>query len=258
MKIACIGSVEERAATDLAVAAIYLARAELDVSFVGVVENEADKNRLADEGVNTDLLLQKEAKDFFSEAGLAQIATALGQFDYIFVTGQILSLINEDGRKSLAGLLDGLRASGSKIVFECNHSATHWSDEEAAVRAYAEFIAITDISLPNFEEESVLFNDDDVADLIARHHAAGVPEIALKNGTEANWLSTKPEKPPKEFAVENVEQVVDDSGAGEAFNAAYVSTRLSGRTYCGSIEQGQILAAQVVRNSGAILQKESD
>ncbi|MDD9889264.1 MAG: PfkB family carbohydrate kinase, partial [Gammaproteobacteria bacterium] len=245
----------DQAAADLLVTAIYLAREGLDVSFVGIVEDEIDKNRLAWEGVNTDLLLQKTAKDFFSEEGLATVSSELSQCNYIFVTGQVLSLLSDEERERLINTLKSLRGSGTKIVFDCNHSAARWDDERSATKAYTALIAITDISLPNYEEESALFMDESTAALIARHHALGVPEIALKNGIRPNWLSTKPEKSPKEFPVERIEQVVDDSGVGEAFNAAYVATRISGRTYCGSVEQGQLLAAKVVQFPGAILPK---
>ena len=259
MKIACLECFSPgNSEADALATAIYLARSGLDVSIIGT-DNEsnsaATKVLLLDEVVNVDLLSSVPADQFFSEENLSQLQLSLKLFDYIYVTGKIFSLINEKVRSSLLSELKELRAVGAKVVFDCNHSAASWSDEGLAANTYTEILKITDISLPNFLEESVLFGDKDVGELIARHHGLGVQEIALKNGTKPNWLSTKPEKPPKEFPIENIEQPLDEGGAGNAFNAAYIATRLSGKTYCGSIKQGQILAAKVVLNSGAILPK---
>ncbi len=259
MKIACLECFSPgNSEADALATAIYLARSGLDVSIIGT-ENEsnsaATKVLLLDEVVNVDLFSSVPADQFFSEENLSQLQLSLKLFDYIYVTGKIFSLIDKEGRRSLLRELTELRAVGTKIIFDCNHRVANWSDEELAANAYTEILKLTDISLPNFKEESVLFDDKDVGELIARHHSLGVQEIALKNGTKPNWLSTKPEKPPKEFPLENIEQPLDEGGAGDAFNAAYIATRISGKTYCGSIKQGQILAAQVVLNSGAILPK---
>jgi 2-dehydro-3-deoxygluconokinase len=47
--------------------------------------------------------------------------------------------------------------------------------------------------------------------------------------------------------------VVDTTGAGDAFNAAYLAARLEGRTPEAAVRAGQALAGQVVGSPGAIL-----
>lgn len=255
MKIACIGDLSGPAKYDAQVVAVYLARANLDVSFLGVAKDKLAESRIAAEGVKIDLLHNNLLEKFFFQGSTTVIEPVLKQFNYIYLTGKILALMNIDRREELIKTLNNLRSLGARVIFDCNHKAANWSDERCAAKAYTEILSVTDISLPNYEEEARLFDDQSVAQLIMRHHDLGAAEIALKNGIEPNWLSTKPEKPAKEFPLDNIEQEIDASGAGEAFNAAYIATRLSGKTYCGAIKQGQMLAAQVVKNTSSILPK---
>lgn len=253
MKIGCIGELNENIAHDVPATALYLARAELDVSFFGIATAKAGKSKLTEEGVNIDLLHDATLEKFFSKEPVEGIKSSLIQFDYIYVTGKILSLMNADGRRELVKVLNGLRSSGTKVIFDSNHKIAKWSENSCAAKAYSEILSITDISLPNYEEEALLFDDKSIAGVISRHHKLGVSEIALKNGVEPNWLSTKPKKPPKEFPLESIEQTAGRTGAGDAFNAAYIATRLSGESYCRSIKKGQIHAAKIVRNADPFL-----
>ncbi|NKB33691.1 MAG: hypothetical protein GKR91_11390 [Pseudomonadales bacterium] len=265
MKIACIGDCKSFTETgshshgDVLATAVYLARAGLDVYFIGAIEDglliSDFRNCLTEEGINSEFVSNSSAADFFSADGLASLAGSVDQFDYIYLTGKVLSLIKEEGCNCLFKILRKFRADGGKVVFDCDHGSSKWNSEEQAINTYKDLLEITDISLPNFEEESLLFNDANVEELIARHHKLGIDEIVVKNGTNPNWLSTKPEKPPKEFPIESIQSALNPNGAGSAFNAAYIATRLSGKTYCGSIEQGQILAAKVVLNAGVIPSK---
>ena len=122
--------------------------------------------------------------------------------------------------EKLIQLLVSLRKRGGKVIFDSNHSSKNWSSDDLARAVYTKFLQVTDISLPSFVDEADLFQDRAVEDLIARHHAFGIREVVVKNGTGANWLSTKPDKKPREFPLESIQKAIDNSGVGDAFNAA--------------------------------------
>ena len=82
----------------------------------------------------------------------------------------------------------------------------------------------------------------------------GVREVVVKNG--AGSVHVHAEGSILEVATPPVEEVRDTTGAGDAFNAGYLSARLLG---CGSAEAvaaGQRLSAEVIRNPGARAPKE--
>ena len=240
---------------DALTTAIYLARFDIDVSFITVLEESAQEmvcKTWQEEGMNTELVLSRSNQKFLLSGDLESIRQQLTGFDYVYLTGNTLALLDAEGREKLFELLVSLKEQGGKVIFDSNHSAQNWSNDQLARAAYEKFMRVTDISLPSFSAEADLFGDSNIEELIARQHAIGIEEITVKNGTAANWLSTKPDEPPREFPVESIQQVVDSSGAGDAFNAAYLATRLNGTSYCGSIKQGQLLAAEVVIIPGAI------
>jgi 2-dehydro-3-deoxygluconokinase len=270
IKIACLGESKVQQLShddgsqsfacfgDVLTTAIYLVRSGLKVSFISVLEELSKKiicKSLQEEGLNTDLVLTDENHAFFSSDDFESIQLKLSEFDFVYLTGNTLLLLDDAGIEKLIQLLVSLRKRGGKVIFDSNHSSKSWSSDELARAVYTKFLRVTDVSLPSFVDEADLFQDRAVEDLIARHHALGIREVVVKNGTEANWLSTKPDKKPREFPLESIQKAIDNSGVGDAFNAAYLATRLSGQTYCSSIKQGQLLAAEVVVNSGAILPK---
>lgn len=241
---------------DALVTAIYLARSGTRVSLLCAATESnvgAVKSSLQLMGIDSDLVSGTSIEDLFSDSSLPALKSKLENYDFLHLTGKILSELSNEGRDNLLKLLKVLKASEVKIVFDCNHQSTTWKQSNIAAEVYQRFLSVTDISLPNSLEEAALFKDKDVHELIARHHRLGVAEIVVKNGQQANWLSTKPEKAPKEFPIEQVQEELDATGAGEAFNAAYLATRLSGKTYCGSIKQGQLLASCVVKQANLVV-----
>ena len=54
----------------------------------------------------------------------------------------------------------------------------------------------------------------------------------------------------------NIVELKDSTGAGDSFNAGYLSSRLKGKTISESCVDGHFLASQVVQFKGAIIPKE--
>jgi 2-dehydro-3-deoxygluconokinase len=52
---------------------------------------------------------------------------------------------------------------------------------------------------------------------------------------------------------QRVAKVIDTTGAGDSFNAAYLASRLRGGTPLEAVTAGHALAARVIQHPGAIL-----
>ena len=85
---------------------------------------------------------------------------------------------------------------------------------------------------------------------LGRLVAAGVTEIILKDGAAGPviWAAGLRSAGPLKAAT----RVVDTSGAGDAFNAGYLASRLRGSSPEQAAVQGHELAIHVIGHRGAI------
>ena len=267
--------------------ALYLARLGLDVSYITALGDDPFSEQMISawqaEGIDTSLIprLTNRLPGLYAihtgEAGersfhywrdrspvrelmdlpeFSSIAAALSESDYLYLTGISLSLFTERGRERLLRTIDKLKDNGGKLIFDSNHRAQRWPNSEAARQAYEQVLSKADIVLSTWEDEQQVFGDDSVASCIQRLHGMGVPEIAIKAGTDGCYISTHPEKAPRHFELAESEDAVDTTGAGDSFNAAYIASRLKGHSFCQSVARAQQLAAVIVRHPGAIIAPE--
>lgn len=110
-----------------------------------------------------------------------------------------------------------------------------------------DFLKYTTVFLPSRNEIEMLFNMDykDAADESIK---LGVEIVAVKMGSEGCWIKTESEEIKVDpFRVE----VVDTTGAGDAFNAGFLYGYLSGKNIekCGKI--GNYVASRCIQKYGA-------
>ncbi len=141
------------------------------------------------------------------------------------------------------------RKAGSLVAFDPNYRPRLWHGREEAQAAIADALAVTDIALPTFPDEQMLFGDSDPRET-ARRLARTVSEIVVKNGEQ-------PALVVKDGAEEHVGAVhvaapVDTTGAGDSFNGGYLAARLAGHPPVEAARRAHQVAAAVVQVRGAL------
>ncbi|HEY0526473.1 MAG TPA: sugar kinase, partial [Stellaceae bacterium] len=188
---------------------------------------------------------------------LARLAT---EYDLIYFSAITLSVLAAEARDRFGEALARARARGARVAFDSNYRATNWPDRETAQRTVARFLAEVDIGLPTADDEAALFGDADAEATIARYHAAGVAELALKlgrdgcvvidrvgedGGSSRTPVPTQPLRP------------VDTTAAGDAFNGGYLGRRLVGTPPTAAARAGNRLAGAVIGHRGAIIPRDA-
>src|SRR5690606_7122789 len=107
--------------------------------------------------------------------------------------------------------------------------------------------------LPTHADEAPYFGDHDGAATAARYLAAGAEEVVVKNGGEPALVLTREHPEAVAVACVPVERVVDATGAGDSFNAGYISARVSGADPVEAARVGHAVAAQVLGTHGALV-----
>lgn len=260
--------------------AVYLARAGIDVSYATALGDDPYSAGLIAlarrETVGTDLIAivpgrmpglylietangertfhywreRSPARDLFDLPQADAVVAAIARSGLVYFSAITLSLYSTSGLARFAEALAQARAAGALIAMDGNYRPRGWPSAEHARETVARFWPLADIALPTFDDEAQLWGDADPQATAARLFALGVPEIAVKLGG-AGALAGRAGALTGVAPAASVEPV-DTTGAGDSFNAAYLSARLRNRPIDAAAHAGNALAGVVIRHRGAI------
>jgi 2-dehydro-3-deoxygluconokinase len=178
------------------------------------------------------------------------LAGALTGAALIHLSGITLAILTREARANLYAALAEARQKGAIVSFDPNVRPRLWTSPDETREAIIEMLGHADIAAPSFDDEATLWGDASPQATAERIAARGVREVVVKNGAmPVHALSGGQlhviETPP-------VTGIRDTTGAGDAFNAGYLSGRLAGRDVPASIRLAQSVSAEVLQVSGAL------
>ena len=264
--------------------AIHLSRSGQDVAYMTAVGADPFSNKLQDqlqaEGIDCGLVFTHPAKhiglyaistdaegernfSYWRESSAARDLFALGKASLALATAGktdlfsfsliSLAILPDEGRRALIDLAGQVKRAGGKVAFDSNYRATLWQGTEAAKAWRDEAVGVSDIGLPTFEDEQALSGDVSPEAVAARWTALGCGEVIVKMGARGCRLSDGSIVEPDRILVP-----IDTSGAGDAFNAGYLSSRMNHKAPIDSARAGHAFASWVIMRRGAIPAQDQD
>ncbi len=179
------------------------------------------------------------------------LLNATANADAIYFSGITLAILKPARRTELLAVLEGAREGGAMIAFDPNIRPALWPDVAAMREILTEAASVSSIVLPTFSDEAPFFGDRKPEETVARYLKAGAREVVVKDGANPVHVSTG--RISLFISVEEVEHVIDATGAGDAFNGAYLAARLQGQEPETAARAGSRTAAKVIRHQGALL-----
>lgn len=182
-----------------------------------------------------------------------EICQKLAHFDYLYLSGISVAILNKESREKLIKLLMECRKNGGKVIFDNNYRPRLWESREETQQVYHDVLSCTDIAFLTLDDEDLLWGEEPYEDVITRARALGVSEIVIKRGADSCIVAT-------DDGLENIpavklpkEKVVDTTAAGDSFSAGYLSVRLQGGNIIDAAIRGHLTASTVIQYRGAII-----
>lgn len=185
----------------------------------------------------------------------ALLSGAMMQADAIYFSGITLAVLEDAARKRFLDAVADARRAGRMTIFDPNLRPRLWQGPDIMRTATMEAAAVAEIALPSFEDEAELFGDASLDACAARYAGAGCRTVIVKNGG-GNMLALADGTSIPFDGLPRL-RPIDSTGAGDAFNGAFVARILGGS----SIEQAVVFAhqtsSQVIMHPGALVPMES-
>lgn len=192
------------------------------------------------------------ARSLFGLPGIDEALREARRAQVLLLSGVTLSLYNAEGRAVLVDLCRDARRRGAEVVFDPNYRPRGWADADEARAAIGAVAPHVTLALPTFDDEVALHGDAEPEATILRWHGNGAAEVAVKLGARGCLVARAGEASRSVAAREDVE-AVDTTGAGDAFNAGYLTARRAGLAPTAAAMIANRLAGEVVRYPGAII-----
>ncbi|WP_145588617.1 sugar kinase [Yersinia rochesterensis] len=186
-----------------------------------------------------------------------EICQRLEKFDYLYLSGISLAILDSASRQRLLTLLRACRANGGKVIFDNNYRPRLWQSKEETQEAYRDMLACTDIAFLTLDDEDMLWGETPIEQVIERTQDLGVSEIVIKRGADSCIVWVKEGFEAHQYDVPAVilpkEKVVDTTAAGDSFSAGYLAVRLTGGSAHDAAVRGHLTASTVIQYRGAII-----
>ncbi|MER2537419.1 MAG: sugar kinase [Rhizobiaceae bacterium] len=180
----------------------------------------------------------------------AALSTSLTGRTLIYLSGITLAILSPGPRENLFQALATARKAGTRIAFDTNFRPKLWHSITEAREVMGAMMPLVDIALPTYDDEQLLFDDVDPETTLRRLRNSGIGELVIKHGPKGAFAAIDGQEP--RYVPAYPVEPLDTTGAGDAFNGAYLAARLSGSSVTHAVARGHLVAACVVRTRGAL------
>ena len=193
---------------------------------------------------------ESAAKHYFNNIDFLNLYKELKNFDYIYFSGITLSIIHISKLNNFIKLLNLLKSKKIKIVFDFNIRPSRWNKKNLNIFLDS-VLKFVDICFLSGEDMNYWKNKNNI-----KSYEQIVRKYKLKHSIfrkNAKFTYVFLNKTRYVFKNKLLKTVVDTSGAGDGFNAAYLSNFIVNNDPVLALKAGSSLGSKIVMKKGAIV-----
>ena len=193
---------------------------------------------------------ESAAKHYFNNIDFLNLYKELKNFDYIYFSGITLSIIHISKLSNFIKLLNLLKSKKIKIVFDFNIRPSRWNKKNLnnfldSVLKYVDICFLSGEDMNYWKNKNNIKSYEQIVRKYKLKHS-----IFRKN---AKFTYVFLNKTRYVFKNKLLKTVVDTSGAGDGFNAAYLSNFIVNNDPVLALKAGSSLGSKIVMKKGAIV-----
>ncbi|MGZ8725381.1 MAG: sugar kinase [Aeromicrobium sp.] len=175
------------------------------------------------------------------------VDAALEGIHLLHLTG-ITPALGSGPRALVRAAAERAKARGIPVTFDLNYRPALWDEPEAAALACGEILPFVSWVLCGLEEGRRVFGGDDRVDLAARIRASGAGGAIIRVGADGAWVSSGDRM--VHVPGVHVDRVIDENGAGDAFDAGFAYGLVRGIDGVKAAGLGNLLGARALAGTG--------
>ena len=193
---------------------------------------------------------ESAAKQYFNNIDFINLYKELKNFDYIYFSGITLSIIHVSKLNNFIKLLKLLKSKKIKIVFDFNIRPTRWNKKNLN-NFFDSVLKFVDICFISGEDMSYWKNKNGIKSYEQIVRKYKIKHSIFRKNAKFTYVFLNKNK--YVFKNKLLKKVVDTSGAGDGFNAAYLSNFIVNNDPVLALKAGSSLGSKIVMKKGAIV-----
>ena len=167
----------------------------------------------------------------------------------VFHTTGITLALSVSCREAVDRAIDAAIGSGTEVSFDTNIRLKLWGPDEAR-EAIMDYIGLIDVLFTDVNDSRILLGKEEPSEAAEEFLAMGPKAVVIKMGDEGAYAATNDDETAFKQAYKV--PVVDVIGAGDAFDAAFLASRLRGFDLERSLEVANAAGALCVTVRGDV------